>query len=109
MIIKPEPDNIRVPIPDKVKKEMFAVVAKILGGSRMDVKCQDGNSRMARIPGSKKRRMGRIRIGDLLIIVPWDVQDEKSDIIYRYMNNEAEILKRKNVLPKEVILFSQGG
>ena len=38
----------------KVKKEMFAVVAKILGGSRMDVKCQDGNSRMARIPGSKK-------------------------------------------------------
>lgn len=109
MIIKSEPDDIRVSIPDKVKKEMFAVVVKILGGSRMDVKCQDSNSRMARIPGSKKRRMGRIRIGDLLIIVPWDVQDEKADIICRYRNNEAKILKRKNVLPKEVILFSQGG
>ena len=101
---KSEQDNIRVPIPNKSKKEIFAVVNKILGGSRMDVKCEDGKSRLAHIPGSKRRRMGRIRIGDLLIVAPWDIQDEKADIIYRYRNNQAKLLKRKNVLPKELAI-----
>ena len=97
---KPEQDTIRVPTPNKSKKEIFAVAHKILGGARMDVICEDGKTRMARIPGSKRRRMGRIRIGDLLIISPWEIQDEKADIIYRYRNNQANLLKRKNVLPE---------
>ncbi len=101
---KSEQDTIRVPTPNKNKKEIFAVVNKILGGSRMDVTCEDGKLRMARIPGSKRRRMGRIRIGDLLIVIPWDIQDEKADIIYRYRNNQVKILKRKNVLPKELAI-----
>ena len=99
---KSEQNIIRVPTPNKSKKEIFSVVNKILGGSRMDVKCEDGKSRMARIPGSKRRRMGRIRTGDVLIVVPWDIQDEKADIVYRYRKNQVKLLKRKNVLPKEL-------
>ena len=109
MIKKTDQDNIRVVIPKKSKKEMFAIVARVLGGSRMKVNCQDENSRMARIPGSKKRRMGRIRIGGLLIVRPWDIQDDKADIIYHYRNTETKILIIKNVLPESILLFfSQG-
>jgi len=101
MMKKTNQENIRVPTPNNSKNEVFAVVDRILGGSRMDVKCSDGKSRIARIPGSKRRRMGRIRIGDLLIVVPWDIQDEKADILYRYRNSQILLLKRKNILPSE--------
>lgn len=101
---KSEQDTIRVPTPNKRKKEIFAVVNKILGGSRMDVKCEDGKSRMARIPGSKRRRMGRIRIGDVLIVIPWDIQDEKADICYRYRKNQVNILKKKDLLSEELAI-----
>jgi translation initiation factor 1A len=107
MIKKDDNENIRVKKPDECKNEMYAVVSKVLGGSRMEVNCQDENSRMARIPGSKKRRMGRIRIGGLLIVKPWDIQDDKADIIYHYRNNETKILIKKDILPKNILLFFQ--
>lgn len=74
----------------------------------MNVKFQDSKSRLARIPGSKRRRMGRIRIGNLLMIFPWDVQDEKANIIYKYRNNQTLLLKKKNLLSEEIIIFLQG-
>ena len=101
---KQEQDNILVPTTIKSNNEIFAVVNKILAGSRMDVKCEDGKSRMARILGSKRRRIGRIRLGDLLIVIPWDIQDEKADIYYRYRNNQVKILKKKNLLPDELVI-----
>lgn len=84
---------------------MFAVVDKVLGGSRMDVSCDDGKERMARIPGRKRRRMGRIRMGDLLIVSPWDVQDEKADVLYRYKRNQARFLSNRGMLPERIDVF----
>jgi len=87
---------------------MFAVVDQILGGSRMNVSCSDGKSRLARITGRKKRKLKRIRDGDLLIISPWDIQDKKADIIYKYRNNQTLLLKKKNLLSEEIIIFLLG-
>ncbi|GAG84516.1 unnamed protein product, partial [marine sediment metagenome] len=53
----------------------FAIADSLMGGSRINAVCEDGKSRMTRIPG-KMRRM-RVRAGDLLIIKPWDIQNEK--------------------------------
>ncbi len=100
-----EKDNIRLPLPENQKNEMFALVDQVLGGSRMNVNCEDGKSRLARIPGGKRRRMGRIIMGDLLIISPWDIQDEKADILYRYRRNQARFLSRRKILPKVVDVF----
>lgn len=105
MKYKYEKDNIRLPLPENQKNEMFAIVNQVLGGSRMNVNCEDGKSRLARIPGRKKRRMGRIIMGDLLIISPWDVQDEKADILYRYRRNQAKFLSRRKILPKLFDVF----
>jgi translation initiation factor 1A len=102
---KYQQENVRLPLPETNEDEMFAIVNRVLAGSRMDVKCSDGKSRLARIPGRKRRRMGRIRMGDLLIITPWDIQNEKADILYRYNRYQIGFLSKRNILPLEVDVF----
>lgn len=97
---------IRVPLPDPNKGEMFAIVDKILGASRMVVMCADGKSRMARIPGKIKRRMW-IKEGDLIIIRPWEFQDDKADVVYRYTRTQAAYLSRNNKLPEILDVFGK--
>jgi translation initiation factor 1A len=100
-----EEQNIRLPLPEEENEEMFAVVDRVLAASRMRVTCADGKSRLARIPGGKKRRMKKIRTGDLLIITPWDIQDEKADILHKYKGNQARFLSEKDYLPEEIDIF----
>jgi translation initiation factor 1A len=96
-------ENLRIPIPETKENEMFAIANKVLGGSRIDVHSEDGKSRLARIPGRMKRRMGRIRMGDLIIISPWEIQNEKADIIYLYRKNQVRFLNNRNMLPDEIV------
>ena len=100
----PEEEYIRLKLPNKNKNEMFAIAERLLGGSRIHVVCADGKSRLARIPGRMKRRQ-RVRAGDLVIIKPWDIQDEKADIIFRYRRTQSVILSRRNLLPEEIDVF----
>ena len=100
-----EPEEyIRLRLPNKKKSEMFAIAERLMGGSRINVVCADGKSRLARIPGRMKRRQ-RVRAGDLVIIKPWDIQNEKADIIYRYRRTQAIVLSRRNLLPEEIDVF----
>lgn len=96
--------EFRGPLPDKRKNEMFAIAKKLLGGSRLRVVCEDGETRMARIKGKHKRRMW-IREGDLLIIQPWDFQDEKADVVYRYVKNQSQYLSRQDMIPSNLDVF----
>ena len=105
MIEKNNPEEyIRLPLPKKGKNEMFAISDRLMGASRMNVICADGKSRMARIPGRMKRK-ARVRTGDLLIIKPWDIQDEKADIIYRYTRTQSIILSKRKLIPSEINVF----
>ena len=100
-----DPDRyIRLRLPKKNQKELFAIADRLMGGSRINVICEDGKSRLARIPGRMKRR-ARVRAGDLVIIKPWDIQDEKADIVYRYRRTQAIVLSRRNLLPEEIDVF----
>jgi len=83
---------------------MFAIADRLMGGSRINVICADGKARMARIPGRMKRRQ-RVRAGDLIIIQPWDIQNEKADVIFRYRRTQSVILSRRNLLPEEINVF----
>lgn len=97
--------NIRLPTPKKYKNEFFAIVDKRLGGSRLSVSCGDGKSRMARIPRSRKKKFKRIRTGDLLIIKPWDIQDDKAEVVFHYRINQARFLSRINKIPALIDVF----
>ena len=97
-------EYMRLPLPKQNKNEMFAIADRLLGGSRINVICADGKSRMARIPGRMKRRQ-RVRAGDLVIIKPWDIQNEKADIVFRYRRTQAVILSRRKLLPEAIDVF----
>ena len=94
----------RLPLPNRKNNEMFAIADQLLGGSRIHVICEDKKSRMARIPGKMKRK-ARVRAGDLLIIRPWDIQNEKADIVFRYSRTQASSLSRRKLLPEEINVF----
>ncbi len=79
-------------------REVFGVVQQRLGGSRMEVRCLDGKSRICRIPGRLKRRLW-VRAGDIVVVEPWEYSgDRKGDIIYKYTRAQVEFLKRKGHL-----------
>ena len=91
-------------MPKKMKREMFAIADQLLGASKIRIICADGESRMGRIRGKLRKRMW-IREGDLLIIRPWEFQDEKADIVYRYTRTQATNLARKGVIPEVINVF----
>ncbi|MEM5778607.1 MAG: translation initiation factor eIF-1A [Candidatus Aenigmatarchaeota archaeon] len=88
-----EEEIIRVRIPQK--NEILGIVKNNLGGSRFEVKCNDGFTRICRIPGKLKKNIW-IRVGDLVIVKPWEVQsNERGDIIWMYTKAQAIWLEKK--------------
>lgn len=96
--------KIRVKMPNRKINEMFALADQILGGRRVSILCEDGETRLARIPGKMRRRQW-VREGDLIIVWPWDFQDSKADVKHRYTKTQAMYLSRKGVLPDDVDVF----
>jgi len=91
-----EGETIRVRTPRGT--ELTGTVFEVLGGSRFKVECSDEKERICRIPGSSKRRM-YIKIGDVVLVRPWDVQgDERGDIIWRYKPAQVNWLTKKGFL-----------
>ncbi|MCE5339248.1 MAG: translation initiation factor eIF-1A [Methanomicrobiaceae archaeon] len=88
---------VRVRLPKKRNREIFGRADLMLGANHIRVRCEDGVTRMGRIKGKIKKRLW-IREGDLLIVVPWSFQDEKCDIIYRYIRPQVDWLKKHNYL-----------
>ena len=92
-----QPIRVRTP----KGREVIGIVTQRLGGSRMNVACMDGKTRICRIPGRLKRTLW-IREGAVVIVEPWEFQgDEKGDLIWKYNGAQIEWLKRKGFL-KEI-------
>jgi translation initiation factor 1A len=49
---------------------------------------------MGRIPGRMKYRVW-INEGDVVLVEPWDWQDEKANIEWRYTEQDADQLRRE--------------
>ncbi|PSQ16616.1 translation initiation factor 1A [Halobacteriales archaeon QS_7_69_60] len=71
--------NLRMPDDD----EVFAVVTNMLGANRVNVRCMDGEERTARVE-------------------PWDWQDEKADVVWRYEKQEADQLREEGHIRSSV-------
>ena len=86
----------RIKIPRE--PECFGIVEQRVGGSRMKVRCLDGNQRICRIPGRLKRRLW-VREGNLVIVEPWEYSgDGKGDVIFKYKPGQVDYLKKKGLL-----------
>ena len=76
---------------------MFAHADLMLGAYHIRVRCFDGITRVGRIKGKIKKRVW-IREGDLLIVTPWSIQDDKCDIFFRYTRPQVDWLKKNGYL-----------
>ena len=95
-----EEDFSRIRLPHEDEGEMFGIVIAMLGAGKLTVECDDGKTRMGRIPGKMKKRVW-VRIGDLVIIKPWIVQsDERCDVVWRYLKTQSNWIQRKGKLKK---------
>ncbi|MFA5405787.1 MAG: translation initiation factor eIF-1A [Candidatus Nanoarchaeia archaeon] len=89
---------VRVKLPGH--GELIGVVEKLLGNARMFVRCIDGKQRNAQVPGGKRRRL-YIREGDLVIIKPWEFEeDTKAYVVYKYSKTQVYWLRKKGYLAK---------
>jgi translation initiation factor 1A len=98
MVRRPTPGEeiTRVRLPRGT--ETIGEIAELLGASRFRVSCRDGAVRVCRIPGKFRRRI-KIRVGDLVIVKPWEIEPrEKGDIIWIYTRTQANWLRSRGYL-----------
>ena len=80
------------------ENDVLGEAQKMLGYDRIMVKCQDGKERLCRVRGKLKRRAW-IRLGDIVLVSPWDFQsDKRGDIFWRYRKNQTDFLRKKGYL-----------
>jgi len=88
-----EEEIIRVRIPKR--GEILGVVTTMLGAGKLNVNCEDGFTRLCRIPGKIRKKIW-VRIGDLVLVKPWEVQsNERGDVIWMYTRTQADWLRKK--------------
>lgn len=81
-------------------KEVIGTINQRLGGNKMMVSCTDGKQRNCRVPGRLKRKLW-LRPNDVVIIQPWDLDDSKGDVLFKYRLNQIEWLKKNGHLKTE--------
>jgi translation initiation factor 1A len=90
--------------------QVYAIVTKLLGNSRVSGSFYDtrdpGNSRINEIicflrPGLKKKRQFA-RMGSIILISLRDFEKDKADVIYVYDDEEANRMRRKDLLPEHL-------
>ena len=94
--------------PTRVKlpkgREIIGIITQRCGGSRMMVSCMDGKTRNCRVPGRKRRGLW-LRENDVIIIEPWEFDNNKGDVLFKYSLNAIEKLKQMGKLTTEKTEF----
>ncbi len=96
------PQEVQAPIRVKLPrgKESIGIIESRLGGNKMRVNCTDGKERICRVPGRLRRRMW-LRPNDVVIIEPWELDNAKGDILFKYRPNQVDWLRKKGHLKME--------
>jgi translation initiation factor 1A len=85
-------------------KEVLGMIEQRHGGNKMLVNCLDGKSRNCRVPGRLKRALW-LRPRDVVIISPWEFDESKGDVIFKYRLNQIAWLKKHGHLKTETSEF----
>lgn len=90
---------MRMRLPNSRELEQFAIVTQLMGSNQVKAICEDGKEKQFRIPGKLMKKVW-IRENDIIIIKLWDFQPTKGDVVWRYLGNQVEWLKRNSKLDK---------
>merc|ERR1711988_841354 len=82
-------------------KEEGQEYAQVLGNGRLEAQCIDGVKRLCHIRGKMRKKVW-VNTGDIILVGLRDYQDEKADVILKYMADEARSLKSYGELPDNI-------
>jgi len=101
---KNENDSVKRELILKEEGQAYAQVTRILGNGHLEAFCFDnagGKKRLCHIRG-KLRKKQWINQGDVILVGLRDYQDDKADVIMRYLADEARELKRMHEIPDNI-------
>ncbi|KAG2375284.1 hypothetical protein C9374_009907 [Naegleria lovaniensis] len=84
----------------KEEGQEYGTVVKMLGNGRLECYCFDGKTRLCTIRGTMRRKIW-INQGDTILVGLRDYQDDKADVIHKYLPDEARELKKLGEIPKD--------
>lgn len=79
----------------------YAQVLRMLGNGRLEAHCMDGVKRLCHIRGKMRKKVW-VNTGDIVLVGLREYQDEKADVILKYMADEARSLKAYGELPDNI-------
>merc|ERR1719276_62841 len=79
----------------------YAQVLRMLGNGRLEAQCVDGTKRLCHIRGKMRKKVW-VNTGDIILVGLREYQDEKADVIQKYMADEARSLKAYGELPESI-------
>lgn len=104
-------DTMR-PLIFKEDGQVYGIIIKTLGNNRFEVKCLDKENeektRLCNIRG-KMRRREWISTGDVVLVSLRDFQDDKADIIMKYLPYEVRKLREYKEIHQDVKIASFTG
>lgn len=95
---KNEADDDKRELVFKEDGQEYAQVTRMLGNGRCEAICVDGTKRLCHIRGKMHKKVW-IAAGDIVLVGLRDYQDDKADVILKYMNDESRLLKAYGELP----------
>ncbi|KAL6516424.1 hypothetical protein OROGR_019729 [Orobanche gracilis] len=95
---KNEADDEKRELVYKEYGQEYAQVLRMLGNGRCEAMCIDGVKRMCHIRGKMHKKVW-ISAGDIILVGLRDYQDDKADVILKFMPEEARLLKAYGELP----------
>lgn len=84
-------------LPNREEGESFAVVTLMPGTEYIKVICEDNVERAARIPGKLRNRVF-IKENDVVIVKKREYEDNKVDVVWRFLPLQVEKLKARGYL-----------
>ncbi|CAF1094138.1 unnamed protein product [Rotaria sp. Silwood1] len=101
---KNENDDVKRELILKDDGQSYAQVTRILGNGHIEAFCFDntgGKKRLCHIRGKLRKKVW-INQGDVILVGLRDYQDDKADVIMKYLSDEARELKRIHEIPDNV-------
>ncbi|MCX8195657.1 MAG: translation initiation factor aIF-1A [Acidilobaceae archaeon] len=91
-----------MPLPSAEEGTVICVVQRLVGAGFVEALCTDGEVYMARIPGKMRRKVW-IKVGDVVLLLPWGTKDKKGDIEYKYEKEEVKRLIEAGLLSEDLL------
>lgn len=90
-------------LPDVNVGTHFGIVKDMLGNGRVNVLCEDGATKMARIRGSMRKSRGKtiIEKNDLVMVAERDFGGIM-DILYKYTGEEVAHMMKEGDIPEKI-------